>query len=456
MQSMEQFGKPLFSYQGVASVDVKFPEDTLNFEGNFEAAQFISGRLAVSVLPTKRPMRQRVTLVVDHDGEIWFTGHDVEGWTLTLRGQTFYSPIGWKFALLQKPLQEQTLSAQYLEAKLPDASKQGYREATFLITNFLWDDHFSNIPEELTFQFGGMDVIVTPLESYLDVAQRLRKVRGIEPTAQVYIRSSDNQRKPLRMFEDWVGNLLYVFRLVTGNQVNWICGEALDESGNPVQRIHKYSVSANYSEVMKFRPLKKGHDATFPKLSLVALAEVFFEETKLRLSKEDLRSLINQFTNTCESGLNVESSGLLASTLAELVAAKYSHVMGISDKIPEDKFQNEVLPTLNAVIEATYLDSETRKQVKRHLKGAYRTTFADKLMNLSEGLNLELQPKEISRIVRVRNSLVHSGTYLSPLQDGKWADDYDLIVWTNFIALCRLSGYEGELPRFLDWQQLGV
>ena len=337
MQSMEQFGKPLVSYQGVASVDVKFPEDTLNFEGNFEAAQFISGRLAVSVLPTKRPMRQRVTLVVDQDGDIWFTGHDVEGWTLTLRGQTFYSPIGWTFAPLQTLPQEQTLSAQYLEAKLPEASKQGYSEATFLITNFLWDDHFSNIPEELTLQFGGMDMIVTPLESYLDVAQRLRKVRGVEPTAQVYIRSSDNQRKPLWMFEDWVENLLYVFRLVTGNQVNWIFGEALDEYGNPVQRIHKYSVSANYSEVMKFRPLKKGYETTFPKLSLVSLAEVFFEGTRHQLSKEDLRSLINQFTSTCESGLNVESSGLLASTLAELVAAKYSHVMGISNKIPEEK-----------------------------------------------------------------------------------------------------------------------
>ena len=115
-----------------------------------------------------------------------------------------------------------------------------------------------------------------------------------------------------------------------------------------------------------------------------------------------------------------------------------------------------MLPTLNAVIEATDLDSDIRKQVKRHLNGAYRSTFADKLRNLSKGLDLELKPKEIRRIVQVRNSLVHRGTYLSPLQDGRWADDYGLIVWTNFIALCRLSGYEGELPRFLDWQRLGV
>ena len=408
------------------------------------------------MLPMKSPILTTVTLVANPNQDISFIGHDVDGWTLTLSGQTFYSRMGWTLAPLQTPPQEQTLSAQYLEARLPAASKHGYSEATFLITNFLWDDQFSNIPEELTLQFGGMDVTVTPLESYLDVAQRLRNVRGVEPTAQVFIKSSDNSQKPLRLFEEWVENLLYVFRLVTGNHVNWIFGEALDEYGNPVERIHKYSVSANYSEVMRFRPLRKGSQALFPKLSLVSLAKAMFEDTSHRLSKKDLRGLINQFTSACGSGLNVESSGLLASTLSELIAGKYSHIKGTSNKIPEDKFQNEVLPTLKAAIEATDLDSDLKKQVKCHLPGAFRSTFADKLGSLSYDMDLGLKDDEIRRIVRVRNSLVHRGIYLSPLQDGRWAGDYGLIIWTNFIALCRLSGYEGELPRFPDWQQLGV
>ena len=278
----------------------------------------------------------------------------------------------------------------------------------------------------------------------------------MEPTAQVLIKLPNGQQKPLRVFEDFVEDLLYVFRIVTGNQVNWNFGEAVDGNRNPVERIHKYGVSANYSDVMKFRPLREGQASTVPKLSLLALAEAFFEDSRHRLSKEDLRALINQFTNTCETALNVESSGLLASTLSELIAAKYSHAKGISDSIPEDKFQNDVLPTVKAAIEKTALHSDIKKQVIRHLGGAYRSTLADKLRSLNKDLHLGLNGTEIRRIVKVRNSLVHTGTYPSQLKDGRWADDYNLMIWTNFIALCRLSGYEGQLPGLLDWQRLGV
>ena len=456
MMSLEQFGKPLVSYRGAASVEVPFPEGPSKLEGDFEAVQFIPGRFAVSMLPKKWSIPRMVTLVANPDEDISFNGRDIDGWKLTLRGRTVYSRTGWTLAPLLTQPQEQTLSARYLEARLPAASKHGYSEATFLITNFLWDDQSSSIPQELTLQFGGMDVTVTPLWSYLDVAQRLRNVGGVEPTAQVLIKSSDNLRKPLRVFEDWVENLLYVFRLVTGNQVNWIFGEALDEYRNPVERIHKYSVSANYSGVMRFRPLKKGYQALFPKLSWLSLAEAFFTETGHRLRTEDLRSLINQFTSACVSGLYVESNGLLASTLSEVIAAKYSDIKGISYKIPRGKLRNEVLPTLKAAIEETDWDPEFKKQVKCHLPGAFRSTFGDKLKSLNDDMDLGLKDDEIDRIVKVRNSLVHEGTYLSPLQDGRWADDYRLIVWTNFIALCRLLGYGGELPPFPDGQQLEV
>ena len=51
---------------------------------------------------------------------------------------------------------------------------------------------------------------------------------------------------------------------------------------------------------------------------------------------------------------------------------------------------------------------------------------------------------------------MHEGTYLSPLEDGHWRDDYQLLTWVNFIAICRLCGYDGELPRFQDWRLLGL
>ena len=46
---MKSFGTNLVSYRGTASVEVGTHEDAINVRGYFEAAQFHSGRIAISV-----------------------------------------------------------------------------------------------------------------------------------------------------------------------------------------------------------------------------------------------------------------------------------------------------------------------------------------------------------------------------------------------------------------------
>ena len=91
-----------------------------------------------------------------------------------------------------------------------------------------------------------------------------------------------------------------------------------------------------------------------------------------------------------------------------------------------------------------------------HLNGSYRRSLKYKLGSLNKDLDLGLSETVIERIVRVRNSLVHRGAYPDQLEDGRWADDYNLMIWSIFVSLCRLSGYGGDLPGFLEWQRHGV
>ena len=321
----------------------------------------------------------------------------------------------------------------------------------------LWDDKFTPTPAPIWLELLGWTITINPVEDYPEVAQRLLGTHGSEPTALVRIERLDDLKRPLRDFEELVDELLYGLRLVTGNHVDWFyCEAGHERDGKPSERIHKYGVSAGYSDVMRFRPLNPGQTSAVPKLIFSGLVEAFFRETERHLSGDDLYSLINQFTNACEPSLNVESIGLLASTLSELIAAKYSQSKGISNIIPEAAFKGKVFPFLKDAIEKIDLPSESTKRITEHLRGVYRSSLADKLGSLNEDLNLGLKPEEINRIVSVRNSLVHRGTYPAPSEDGTWYDDYELMIWTNFIALCRLSGYDGELPRFQDWQRLGV
>ena len=456
MKSMEQFGQPLVSYEGAATIGLLHQGGELTIEGYFEAAQFLSGRVAVSVVPINTSRPQKFTLGGDQEGGIAFSGRDSEGWSLNPRGETFFALTSWLIGSVQPRPREQTFSAEYLEAKRSNSPEHGYNEATFLITNFLWDDRYRRVPEEIQLAFGGLGITVTPLESYLEIAQRLRRSSGAEPTAQVLIRLPGDQQKPLREFEEIVEDLLYVFRLVTGNLVNWCYGEAVDRSGRPIERIHKYGISSNYSDVMRFIPLRTGHVSPVTKLDLLALVWAFRRDSGQRLTKGELRGLINQFANACDSTLNLESSGLLASTLSELIAAKYSRVMGTSNSIPKGTFRRDVLPKLRDAIESVDLDPDITGQMIEHLNGLYRRSLRDKLEGLTKDLDLGLSETEIKRVVRVRNSLVHRGGYPDQLEDGRWAEDYDLMIWSNFVSICRLSGYTGDLPGFDDWRRHGV
>ena len=114
----------------------------------------------------------------------------------------------------------------------------------------------------------------------MEVAQRLRNGHGTEPTAHVFIKLQDGDRECLRDFEEFVGELTYVLRLVTGNHVDWIFGEAVDDrNGRPVERIHKHGVVTNFSDVMRFHALRAGQASAFPELSLPGLTEAFLGDT---------------------------------------------------------------------------------------------------------------------------------------------------------------------------------
>ena len=454
---MNSSGNTLVTYRGTASVEVGTPEDAIKVKGYFEAAQFYSGRLGISVVPTDFSMNKRVSLTTGPAIGVSFDGLDLNGWTLKSRGETHFSQASWFLAPLARQPTERTLSPLYLEAKLKNTSDDSYNEAIFLVSNFLWGDRFRDEPEQIRLVLPGREVTVKPVDPYLEVAQRLRAAHVAEPTAHLCIKLQEGHKESLRQFEEFVDELTYVFRLVTGNQVNWSFGEAVDvRNGRPIERVHKYGVPANYSDVMRFHTLTAGQMSTVPKLSLLGLTEAFLGDTGHGLDRLELRRLINQFTNACAPTLNIESSGLMASTLTELIAAKHARKTSSHHKIPKDEFVNDVMPILEDSIGKTTLSREIKQKITSHLKGAYRSTFSQNLKSLNDSLKLGLTGKERRRIVDVRNSLVHEGTYLTPLTDGQWREDYHLMTWANFIAICRLSGYGGELPSFLDWQKLGV
>ena len=483
MKSFDQYGTSLADYEGVANVTYREGTEegrrTIAFGGYFEAKQLATGRIAIGFLPTTinssgtRGNSRIRRVSVNGDGtnrELSFNGEDADGWHLEMLGQTFYSRHAMIFAPVAPELTEISMSSQLLKAQKTAASDSGYDNARFLVSNLLWHNGPSSgnpddNPEPIKLKAQGLEITVSPIANFLEVASRLRGIRGIEPTAEIQIVNVNGEHLPLESYKDFITELIFVFKLVTGNGVDWYYGEALDDrTGAPAERIHQFAVNGPYSDTIDFSLLPEGYDTTDWRLNLEGLAQAFLNDVGHVLDIGSTRELINYFVNACDRSIYLEPRGLIASTLTELITAKYAHAKGLAELIEQEVFDEKGLPALREAIKNTQQPKEIppttweelQESASGQVQGAFRKSFRQRLRLLNEHLSLGLDSTQLHQLVGIRNDLVHRGTYSTVYEDGGWLNDYRLAIWVDFMALCRLSGYDGDFPRFRKNRPLQV
>ena len=338
--------------------------------------------------------------------------------------------------------------------------ESGYAKAHFLVSNLLWHDREMS-PEPILFEAGGMTVAVTPVGDYMEVAESIVAVRGIAPTAEVSIKTSDGSNISLERYGDFMNDLVSVFRLVTGNRVDWYYGESYEVGADKVvERFHKDAVTGPFSNTIRFRPQRSGMVSAKPKLNFQALAKAFLDNDDKALDRKTLKEMINYFINACDETSYLEARGLLASTLLDLIVFKYATAKKAHNVMEEKEFRGQVLPTLEDAIEAVCLPELTndlRRRAIDELRGAYRQSLRQRLEFLIGELDLPLDDKACRRrAVDIRNKLVHEGTYLGKNEGDKWYSQYNFMIWVDLVALCRLTGYEDDLPSLNDVRRLVV
>ena len=344
-----------------------------------------------------------------------------------------------------------SLSGQYLEASNKHASSAGYKKARFLVSNLLWHEKNFEKPEPIELKIRDWQIIVTPKDDYETVGEQLTNRGGQEPTAWISVKTQGGLRKPLEQFKELIDDLMFVFRLATGNHVNWYYGEGFDpSSGESVERIHQYATSSSFSKTIRFSLPKSNSWFPHRKLDFALLVDAFFNDSGHVLDKKDLKILINQFTEASTDTQYLESRGLMASTLTEFIASRYAEKKGKSEAIPKSKYEKDIRGELWSAINKLSLEEKDRKHLRDHVIGGYRSSLRSKMRLLSKELDLPLNDKNIKRLGDIRNSLVHEGT------DPQLSNDYDFIVHTNLIVLCRLLGYKGPLPELRDGYRIEV
>ena len=460
MDSLERYGTFLVKYEGVA--DLTFPDDSeTEYKGYFEAKQLTGGGIAIAFVPIVHDAGGSGTITTRFSSEPSFHGRDMDGWEVTTCGQTLALPILGPLGAPKSAVHPASVfRSQCIRAQRAGAMESGYAKAHFLVSNLRWHDREMS-PEPIVFEAGGMTVTVTPVGDYMEVADSIVAVRGIAPTAEVSIKTSDGSNLSLERYGDFMNDLASVFRLVTGNRVDWYYGEAFEfGTDRVVERFHKDAVTGPFSNTIRFRPQRSGKVSARPKLNFQALAKAFLDNEDKALDRNTLKEMINYFVNACDETSYLEARGLLASTLLDLIVLKYATAKKAHNVMEGKDFRRQVLPALKAAIEdvcLSELTSDLRKRVNQQLLGAYRQSFEQRLEFLTGDLDLPLDDKACRpRAVDIRNKLVHEGTYLGKNEGNKWYSQYNFMIWVDLVALCRLTGYEDDLPSLIDGRRLEV
>ena len=228
MKSLEELGRPLFRYEGIADAVFEEDETKIGARGYFEMRQFPSGRITISIVPSNLDRPTKIDFRSKRNPTLSFHGRDLDGWELRPKGEMFFSRLGWLTASTAALPIELSADAQILEAKSRRASGDGYTKTRFLLSNLLWHDFKNDEPEPIKLVCQGYEVAVNPVTDYADVSERLMGMGGVEPTALVTIECPQSQPQAIEAFTQFLDDLTNVFRLVSGNRVDWYYGEAID------------------------------------------------------------------------------------------------------------------------------------------------------------------------------------------------------------------------------------
>ena len=437
---MKANGLPSINYKGCAQLTYANDEHELEFEGTFETVQQETGRIVIRFVSAPPTSNFGLPINPARDFNISFSGSDSDSWKLKSSGRFLSAPPP---VLLRMVPTEYDLYPLYLEARLDDTTVCKFDQAQFLISTLLWHKHDNQEPEPLEFEVRRFQVSVYPVADYSTVASRIMNGGGTEPTASVLVRSLDGRELPLQSYADFMNDLMYVFRLAFGTGVEWYYGETFEtQLQTPKERVHKFAMHGPFSNVSR---------SLVPKPDFSELSEAIFDDRERAIDWDVAKGLINAFVGACDGSLPLELRGLLASALTDSQVAQYLKKQEIGDVIPQEEYVKTVYPILKDAINDVDLCKEWKQQIVNSLQGAYRRSFRQCLKLSNEGLDLGLNAKKRDRVVSIRNELVHRVTYPSRFE--KWSNDYHLMIWTNYVFLCRLMGYRGEMPILnQDWE----
>lgn len=357
--------------------------------------------------------------------------------------------------------------------KVGTDNQKPVKKIHFGLTNFLFTgnkDGRSILELEL---WNLPSISIHQLPRYNEIVKILNDKKSVEVTSELIISVNDLEKK------ENIINLSYeicaLLSICRGSKIFWIYYTCFDEQGGMIARYHcsmntqplSDSPELITSEVFGVEPtlafLKNAHKTLLENPLLMKKLQMFsnvFNEARdgkgyiqsrgvkivvlmEMLNKyvlEDPRFKIEEF---------ILDPSFYKGTIQEMRKKCQDAIATEIGNVDDIRFSNRwnlpAIETINKVI-------DYRSDLFTNLSSLNRTPFRKMILRLCEKINLKVEEKEISWLVRSRNTLIHTGKFSleSKGDNPVWKEYLFLVNFMDKIFL-KLFNYSGIYNNFKKW-----
>lgn len=383
MDELDDYGSFNTRYEGVGKL-VYLPGEPVHVY--FEMRQLSDGRLLIACVSPSQPIPENPIMV---------DGHLVSGEPFsTMWGRGIREIYRSEGVVNRAHYVANMTRVRYSSQLQPDD-----HSIKLALHNFIPGPRTDASKNSLKLSAHGYDLTISPVENYRQQEAQLLRQGGNLRTSWVEVKLTDDDgNRPFREVRvpDLVEDMLNPISLAVGTLVTCPQTITFDVEDNRNDVEHYSSAPAAYSS---FIPAK-GWDSP-----VTETIEAWFSKTAPQLlTSEEVAICIRQHLDACATDIYLETRALAAATLLDVMAGRYARVWAPAKDIP----------------------------------------FRDKLNRLLSDLNITIPAKHRKAVIKARNSLVHSGSFVTSEQDKTFSEYRNLLLLGRSILL-HLAGFPNKL-----------
>jgi hypothetical protein len=386
MDELDNYGSFNTRYEGAGSI--KYSSDN-SINVYFEVRQLIDGRLLIACISPGETIGDNPVAI--------------EGYLLS--GEPFSTM--WGRGIKEIYRDNGNISKVYYIANMTRVRytkdlQPDDHSVQYALHNLIPGRNSNIVKNKFEFYIQGFNLSIIPVGNHGQQAEHLLRHGGNLRTSWAKAQLTDtqgNRQIGKNEVESVVQDMLLPISLALGTLVTCPQVITLDAKGNRNDVEHYISTVAPFSQFI----CAQGWDAPIKET-----VEAWFSPTRPQfLSSDILTVTVKQHLDACSTELYLETRALIAATLLDVLAGRYLAIWN--------------------------------PQAKSH-----KVPFMDKLQRLLDDLAIEIDSNHLDTIKKARNSLVHSGRFVTSERDKIYSEYCNLLLLGRSILL-RLMGFPSML-----------